>query len=103
MHASPHHRGRLLLQHAGKINNKALGIQLRSEALGLDFQLSLLSWSDNIFTIGPRFEEVAELTKILEGELWNLHRLHLKQDREILAASTCTFNPYERTDDNGST
>ena len=74
-----------------KINNKALGLQIRSEELDLSFRLSLLSWSDNIFTIGPKFEEVAELTKILEGELWDLHRLHLKQEREILAASTYTF------------
>ena len=86
-----------------KINNKALGLQIRSEELDLSFRLSLLSWSDNIFTIGPKFEEVAELTKILEGELWDLHRLHLKQEREILAASAYTFNSYERTDNFGST
>ena len=75
---------------------------MRSEELSLDFRLSLLSWPDNIFTIGSKFEEVAELTKVLEGELWDLHRLHLKQDREILAASTYSFNPYERTDGYGS-
>ena len=63
MHASPCHSRRLLLQHVGKINNKALGLQVRSEELSLNFKLSLLSWSDNIFTIGPKFEEVTELTK----------------------------------------
>ena len=41
---------------------------------------------------------MAELTKILEKELWDLHRLHLKQEREILAASTYSFNSYERMD-----
>ena len=86
-----------------KINRKALGIHFKSEALGFGFKLSLLSWSDNISTIGPKFEDVAELTRILEGELWDIHRLHLKPDREILTASTYAFNAYDRTDDNGST
>ncbi len=86
-----------------KISHSSLGIAIRCEQLRLDFRIALLSWSDNIFVVASSEQDLATLTALVESELWNEHRLRLKEDREILPAYPYHFQGYKWSDSFGKT
>ena len=66
------------------------------------FRLSVMSWSDNIFTFARSAVDAAEMMGDLEEQLGKLHGLQIKGDsREIIKAACVSYSSYTFRDGGG--